>query len=431
VTVGIALSGATSRLLPRSIPFRFFGTAVALHVCAWIALLAGAASAPRFAGGLGWPLAALHLATLGVLVMTAIGASLQLLPVATRQPVRWPRAAAAIWWLYTPGVVAATLGMGCALPALLVAGGVCVALALALYALLLGANLKGARGMPAVVAHGWAALASLVVVLITALALALSWLGMPLFDRSTALVLHVAFGAYGFMGMLACGLSYVLIPMFALAPAPDERAAFASLALGVSALFCTALAAFGMAPAALRVIAVVAGMAAVAIHLVLMALALRRGMRRELGRSFRLVRLAWAMLAASLCAALAQALGLPFDGLATLFGLLLVGGWLLTFALGVLQRIAPFLASMHTARGSSRTRTPSSLTAEFPLAIFHAAHLAALALLFAALLLDSPPLMMLAAGCGVVSGSAYAAFFVIVLLRMTRPEQPRQALSAV
>ena len=103
---GAFLSGATSRLLPASIPLRFFGAAIASHLLAWLALLAGSEAMPRFAGGLGWTLAALHLVTLGVLAMTAIGASLQLLPVATRQPVgsiRWP---ALIWWLYTPGVAA-------------------------------------------------------------------------------------------------------------------------------------------------------------------------------------------------------------------------------------------------------------------------------------------------------------------------------------
>ena len=87
LAAGAFIAGAASRLLPASIPFRFFGAAVAYHLLAWIVLFAGAQSVPRFAGGLGWPLAALHLVTLGVLAMTAIGASLQLLPVATRQPV--------------------------------------------------------------------------------------------------------------------------------------------------------------------------------------------------------------------------------------------------------------------------------------------------------------------------------------------------------
>ena len=73
---GGVLAGAGSRLLPASVPFRFFGAAVAFHVVAWLAALAGADALPAFAGGLGWPLASLHAITLGVLAMTAIGASL-------------------------------------------------------------------------------------------------------------------------------------------------------------------------------------------------------------------------------------------------------------------------------------------------------------------------------------------------------------------
>ncbi|MFZ2648540.1 MAG: hypothetical protein WA210_00405, partial [Burkholderiaceae bacterium] len=109
---GAFLAGAASRLLPVSIPFRFFGAAVVYHLLAWLALLAGAQDLPRFSGGWGWVPAGLHLLTLGALVMSAIGASLQLLPVATRQPLRWLRWPAAIWWLYTPGVAALALGMG-------------------------------------------------------------------------------------------------------------------------------------------------------------------------------------------------------------------------------------------------------------------------------------------------------------------------------
>jgi len=69
LAAGAFLGGAASRLLPASIPFRFFGAAVAYHLLAWLALLAGADQFPRFSGGPGWPLAALHLVTLGVLVM--------------------------------------------------------------------------------------------------------------------------------------------------------------------------------------------------------------------------------------------------------------------------------------------------------------------------------------------------------------------------
>jgi len=415
---GAFLGGARSRLLPPSIPFRYFGAAVAYHLLAWLALMAGAEVLPRFQAGLSWPLAALHLVTLGVLGMTAIGASLQLLPVATRQPVRSMRAAAAIWWLYTPGVGAVALGMGAGSTRLLAAGAVAVTLALVAFAGLLALNLRSARGMAAVVAHGWAALACLLAALATALALVLAWLGAPAIDRTAALALHVALAAYGFMGLLALGLSYILVPMFALSDAPDERRALASCALAVAALLLAALAAFGLAPQALRVAAIALGGAAVGLHLRLMRQALRSGLRRELGRSFALVRIGWVALVASFALALAIVLDAPLGGLPTGFGLALIGGWLLTFLLGILQRILPFLAAMHVGRGSKRPPTPSSLSAQRPLAIHFFCHLAALAGLALAVVADSPALAAAAAGVGALGALAFGVFFVVLLRRM-------------
>src|SRR6202158_594122 len=418
---GAFIAGAASRLLPPSIPFRFFGAAVAYHLLAWIALFAGAQGVPRFAGGLGWPLAALHLVTLGVLAMTAIGASLQLLPVATRQPVRSKRWPAMIWWLYTPGVAAVALGMGMPAPRLLAGGAVAVVAALGGYALLLARNLIGARGMPLVVAHGWAALGSLVVVLATALSLACAYLGFSGFGRGMALSLHVTFAAYGFMGLLALGLSYILVPMFALSAAPDERRAWVSLALAVIALLLSAAASSGIAQQPLRIAAIGAGTLAVAFHLRLMSVALKTGMRRELGRSFTLVRISWALLVTSLVAALGVAMDAPVAGMATLFGILLIGGWLLTFLVGILQRIMPFLASMHAAPGKRLPPTPSSLTAQRPLSIHFVCHLAALGLLAWAVATDSERVASAGALVGSAGAAAFAGFFLIVLRRMSAP----------
>lgn len=419
---GAFIAGAASRLLPPSIPFRFFGAAVAYHVLAWIALFAGAQSVPRFTGGLGWPLAALHLVTLGVLAMTAIGASLQLLPVATRQPVRSKQWPAVIWWLYTPGVAAVALGMGMPAPRLLAGGAVAVVAALGGYALLLARNLIGARGMPVVVAHGWAALGSLVVVLATALSLSCAYLGFSGFERDMALPLHATLAAYGFMGLLALGLSYILVPMFALSAAPDERRAWMSLTLAVSALLLSAAASSGIAPQPLRMAAIGVGTVAVALHLRLMSVALKSGMRRELGRSFTLVRIAWISLVASLGAALGVAVDAPAAGVATLFGILLIGGWLLTFVVGILQRIVPFLASMYAAPGKRLPPTPSSLTARWPLSIHFVCHLAALALLALAVVTGSERVASGAALVGTAGAAAFAGFFSVVLRRMSAPD---------
>lgn len=424
VAAGVFLAGAKSRLLPMSVPFRYFGAAVVFHGLAWLALLADAGRWPRFAGGLGWPLAALHLVTLGVLVMCAIGASLQLLPVATRQPIgdaRWP---AAIWWLYTPGVAALTLGMGLPSPPLLALGGGAVLLALVGYAALLAVNLRGARGMPVVVAHGWGAWVALLLLLATAASLVGGYVDRPLWARPAALAQHLSLAAYGFMGLLALGLSHILVPMFALGPAPAVRPALASCALAGVALVVAVAAGAGVAPHWLWPAAVAAGALAVGAHLWLMRQCLRAGLRRELGPSFRLVRAAWAALALSLPLALALALGLPWDGALPLFGLLLIAGWLLTFVLGILYRVLPFLASMHAARGQLRPPTPSALSAPRPLRWHFTCHGIAVGTLALAIVFDSAQLTLLGAGVGAVGAVAFAVHFVILLQRLRAGAAP-------
>ena len=424
------LGGAASRLLPPSIPFRFFGAAVVYHVLAWLALLAAAPEWPSFARGLGTSLAALHLVTLGVLAMTAIGASLQLIPVATRQPVASAHAAALIWWLYAPAVGALALGMAFAVPALLAAGAVAVVAALLLFVALLAANLRGARGMPGVVAHGWAALASLLVALAAALALVGNYAGVPSIARTTALSLHVAFAGYGFMGLLAAGVSAILVPMFTLAPSPDARAQLVSCAFAVAGLACAAAAALGVAPVPARVVALAFAAVAVALHLALMRRALRDGMRRDLGRSFTLVRVSWGALVASLAAALGVVVDAPIPGLAIVFGVLLVGGWLLTFALAMLQRILPFLASMHGARAGRRAAVPSSFSAQTPLAIHFACHLAALAGLGVAAIGESAAVATLAAAAGTLGAAALLVHYVVLGRRRATPA-PASSRAAV
>ena len=182
----------------------------------------------------------------------------------------------------------------------------------------------------------------------------------------------------------------------------------------------------------LRVVAIGVGAVAVGLHLKLMTTALRTGMRRELGRSFHLVRIAWVLLVASLAAGLAVALDVPFSGVDTLFGLTLIVGWLLTFLLGVLQRIVPFLASMHAAGREPRAPTPSSLTAERPLAIHFGCHLAALGLLALGVIAQSTALVVAAALSGAAGGVAFAAFFVLVQqrLRLARAAASPHALPA-
>ena len=423
---GTFLSGAKSRLLPASVPFRFFGAAVVFHALAWAALLAGAAHWPDWRHGPGWPLAALHLATLGTLLCSAIGASLQLLPVATRQPVRSHRLAGALWWVYVPGVALLALGMGRIEPLWMAIGAAAVVAALAVWGVLLALNLVGARGMPGVVLHGWGALVALAALATSALALVSTWLGHSWLDHQAARDLHLAVAPFGVMGLLVLGFSYILLPMFALAGVPDEQQQRASGAAAIVAIALAALAAFSAAPSwmptALRLAALAAGAVALALHLRVMRRTLATGMRKDLGRAQRLMQVGWAGLALALVLAVALVLGAPTAVFGRLFGIAVIGVWLLSFLFGILQRILPFLASMHAAQGQKRPPTPSALTVDRPLALHFVAHLSALALLAAATLAGEGALAIgLAAAAGAVGllgALAFALFFGILMRRL-------------
>ena len=400
-----------SRLLPMSLPFRYFGAAAAFQLAAWGLLLYSSHDFIHFEIGLGPVFAALHLLTLGVLAMTAVGATLQLLPVATRQPVRALWAVRLQWWLFVPGT-ALFAGAGAAYrPDLLGVGAMLVVGGLSIYAVLLAKNLLGARGMKLVVAHGWAALACLVALAATGLLLVGRYEHGWAIDHQALRGAHLVLATFGFMGLLAIGLSGFLLPMLSVAPPPAAETAKAVLWMAVAAI---GLGAMGLAlPGALL------GLAAALVHVVSMERSLRARLRPRLEPSFLLVRVSWACLLAALALA---ALGFPGGNL--LFALLLVPGWLLTFLLGMLQRIVPFLASVHASASDRGTPLIAALTPGRLLAAHRLLHLAALALLLAAALTGQAGLSAAGAACGLAGAAAFSAFFLFVLRKVRHGIQP-------
>jgi hypothetical protein len=415
---GAFLGGASGRLLPAAVPLRFFGAAVACHLLGWLALAAAPGDWIAFRGGLGWPLAALHLFTLGVLGMTALGAGAQLLPVATRQAPVGEFALTWIWRLYTPGVLLLAAGMGLARPGLLAAGGVAVAVALAAWAVLVAQNLLRARGMPGVCAHAWSALLCLFLLLASGLLLAAAWMGWDVPGRQFTLPLHLLFAPFGFMGLLAFGLSYLLVPMFALAQVPRESTQLVSGALIVLALLLAAAAVAGLAPDLLRALAWSAGTAGVLLHLHLMRRALATGMRKDLGRSFVLVKIGWGALLVALALGAMLWSGLDLPRLEAAFACAVLA-WLLSFVMGILQRILPFLTALHAAAGKRRGPTASMLTHARALKVHFFCHIAALACIALALLFDSSLLARTGALAG-LAGAAAFGWFHLHLLRKLR-----------
>ncbi len=412
------LGGAKSRLLPASIPFRYFAAAAGFHVLAWSVLLAAADELAVFSGGPGMVLAAIHLLTLGVLVMTAMGAAFQLLPVATRRPLTktWPTRLS--FWFLALGTAALAHGMaaGNALTMYLGAGGATVSLAV--FAIVVADNLLRARDLPVVAAHGWGAIVSLVFFAGLGIALIADYDTGFLLDHQSIGLAHLVLAGFGFMGLLVLGFSHVLIPMFALSRTLPARPAWSKFCLAVTSVVLAAAAAATGQPIGLAVASVI-GLGASGIYLWLMREALRTGMRKRLGLSFVLVKLSWAALVLCLGLGLALSLEAPVPHGAALFGFVLLAGWLLTFLTGILQRILPFLASMHAAGSGGKPALLSELTADLPLRIHAGCHLSAVVLCSAGIVTDTTILIQLGSVFGIAGALAFAAFTGQVVVRAT------------
>jgi len=412
------LGGAKSRLLPRSIPFRFFAAAAVFQVMMWLGLFIGASEAVDFRGGLGTTLASVHLLTLGVLTTTAIGASVQLLPVATRRTLHavWP--IKLIFWLTVPGLIALVAGMQTAQTNILIPAAATTAVGLLLFCGLLADNLRRASSLPVVGAYGWAALVMLVLVIALGVTLAFNEEAGFLPDHGAVALAHLILGGFGFMGLLALGFSHILIPMFALASAPPKRPSYVSFAAASAAIF---LGTFGALAGSrsLLTIALLTGLAAVAMHLWLMHRVLKTGMRKRLGLSFILVRAAWIMLPTTLLVGLAALYSLAGARGGTLFGFLLLYGWLLTFLVGILQRIMPFLASMFAAPPvSGGSAIVSELANVGSLKLHAICHGLALALLVVAILLEDTMVARLGSAAGLIGAIAFTWFTADVIRRI-------------
>lgn len=415
------LGGAQDRLLPASIPFRFFLTATVFHALAWIALLVGAEDAALFGGGTGLTLASIHLVTLGVLAMTAIGASFQLLPVVTRRPMArdWPTRLS--FWLMAPGVGVLTLGMALSEAMLMQVGAALVCSGLVVFLVLTADNLRRASSIPVVSAHGWLALLVLVGVATLGFLLILDFEFGILDDHTSLATIHMVLGGFGFMGLLVLGFSLVLIPMFALSrslPQPFGWAQVGLATLALAGITCAIL----YENEVLFWCSLVAALGATGCYLWLMRMSLKSRMRKRLGLSFVLIRASWVFLILTLMLGAAWYADVGIPNIPALTGFILLVGWLLTFLFGILQKIMPFLASMHAVGKSGLPPLLSDLTPETPLKIHAVCHFAAIAICSVGIVLDQTLVLQGGAALGLIGAIAFLGFAILVTLKLKRTE---------
>ena len=412
-----------TRLLPLSVPFRFFVAAAVFGLAGWLLLAhpdAAGGAGSVFAGGFGPAIAGLHALTLGVLAMTIAGASLQLLPVATVQAVRPPRLPLLSWWLLAPGTAVLVGGMALAMPWLALAGAVPAAAGLGLHAWMLGAHLAAARRQRAMTWHAWAGLACLLGVIASGPLLVLQQqAGLWADPRSVALA-HLVLAGYGYAGLLATGFSYLLLPMFMAARGPGESLQRVLLGLALAAL----AAALGLlaagAPRPWLAGPALLGLAAAGVHAWQLNRVLVRRRNQESPWLRLLIRFAWLALAASLVLAALLAAGLASPRLGPALVVLLVPGWLLSFLLAILLRIVPFLAAVHVKLAGAPMPALSQLAPAWAAWLAAAAQVAAVLLLAAAQLAAVPLLARAGALAGAVSAAALLVLQCAVLLRSRR-----------
>lgn len=419
--VAFTLSGAQHRLLHASVPATFFGLAIISQGVFWALVGLSATEISGSAGGPGIPLAAVHVLTLGTFLATAFGATQQILPVTTLQNAPSPGQG---WALLIPLLGAAVLlpaGFASFHTPTLYGGAALAAGAVGLYTVRLVTLIRGAKeGTLVGVRHYlWGAVAMAVAMTLVAILLVGDYSRALLPDHTAGALVHMTLAAYGLMGLLVLGLSNILVPMLVISQPPDRDDAYRALP---SALIGLGLSVTGLLSGnqPLVLIGIGFGLVAALFHSLLMRRILKARMRRRMDHGLPLMIASWVLLPLSLLAAGLAAMGLRVEITAPLFIALLLPGWLLSIMTGILQRILPFLASMHTMRAGRAPALVTHLTWALPLRVHAALHLSAVALLATGLLLGQSGVIAGSAFAGVAGAIAFATHGLTVLVRTRR-----------
>lgn len=376
---------------PFAAPLRFFLTAPLFSLAAGLLLLFVGPDllASRWTPGL---LAATHLITVGFMLMVMLGALIQILPVVAGANLDSPLAVAR--WLHaglSAGALLLAAGFLFGQGALLGAAALILGLGVAAFLVASGRALAGVpstsptiRGLKLALI-GLAGAVGLGAWL--ALAIASGW-AVPL---PSAADLHAGWALGAWAGILLAALAYVVVPMFQLTPGYPARPSwwFPGVMLGL--MLAWGLAVWLDAPQGIRLAQALSAVAGIGFAL----LTLRLQQQRRRARSDVTYRY-WQLGLASAVFALAMALTATVwpaladrAGWSILAGILLLVGGFMSFIIGMLYKIVPFLAWMHLRnRGSARSPVPNmnKLLPEADAQRQMLAHAVALAVLLAAVI---------------------------------------------
>ncbi len=401
--------GAEQRLLPEWIPLSFFGFALVCLPLGWIIGFIQAEHLADFSSGVGPVLSMIHMFTIGVLMTTALGASLQMLPVATATTMSRPNLVVAVLIFHILGSNILLGGFAHYFAGIALIGSSLITISSLIYGILLLKILANAGDLGQVQRHGAVGALALVIIVALGFSMILNWAGVIEIDVTSTPTLHAGWALYGFMGFLVFGFSRIMIPMLSVSDKTNDKLATTAFFIALIALGLWTL---GFAPAALSL-----GLIAACLHIYEMNEVLKARLMKRLGPEWRLIRFGWIMLPLSLILLL---LGLVFDNN---FNLLQVGiglailGWLLSFIMGILQRIIQFLLSMQIARKTGMPELPSKLAHEKVLKLISPLHITCILVLAGGIALNNIWLVRGASLLGITTGLLFLYFFICALKR--------------
>jgi len=410
----------TDQAPPLAIPGAFFLTApVALMAAGFIALITGPEGlSTRWSPAI---LAITHLFTLGYLGSIMLGAMYQVVPVVAGVPVPGARAAHAVLAAWVGGVAALVAAFLSGDPRWFVAAPLLLGVAALGFAVPVAVALARAPSRTPTVLGMKVAMAAFALVITVGLALAGRRAGLPLpiVDFLALVDGHAALGALVWVGGLLAAVSWQVVPMFYLAPAPppwSTRPAVALFATTLAAIPAVVL--LGGGPFFVVIAAAPAIAVAWVLHPVVTAQAIvgRKRKRADYSLRFWLAGLGFAGVAALL---------LPVAWAWEPRGVLLLGwtaafGWAGLVTHGMLSRIVPFLVWFHRFSPLvGRVRVPSmrELLPESRLAPALALHVATVAVGLLGITTGNTVIQGVAAGLLIATGVVLEVNLARTLLR--------------
>jgi hypothetical protein len=324
------------------IPLRYLVTAAAALIgaaggLAWLGpVLAGHYYQPRV-------LALTHTVTLGWIMLAAMGASYQIVPIVLGRPVWSGRLARWQFWALVTGVsgmvahFAIGTWPGLAMSAALVGAGI------ALHLLNLAMTARGFRVWRASAGLMALAHAGLALTAVFGLVLAASHVVGRVPERFFAtLHAHVHLALLGWVAPMVLGVTARLYPMFFLAPDTDD--ALAWLQLWGLAVGAPSVVAGLLLDSVLVQAGALACALAIAAHLWWLVRLVRASRRPRLDAGLRTVLIGAAFLVPAAALGLAEAFDVVSGPrMALAYAVLVLGGWVSITIAGMLLKVVPFL----------------------------------------------------------------------------------------